>query len=80
MPKKHNKQDYVAHVLNKDGDGPAENRSSYNGKKGNRGAHSMHQIRCVPEGHATENCAEVDCCLNISYFLAIELKRVVRTS
>ncbi len=37
----------------------------------------MHQIGCVAEDHTTEYCSEVDCSLDISYFLAPELERVV---
>lgn len=77
---KHEKQDCVGHVLNQGGDGPADTGSNYNGKKGDRGAHSIHQIGSVAEDHATENRTEVDRSLNISYLLTRELERVVFTS
>ena len=57
LSKQHQKQDYVGHFLNKDSDGPAENCGDYNGKKSNRGAHSMHQVGCVTEDHTSKNCA-----------------------
>jgi hypothetical protein len=39
----------------------------------------MHQIGCVAKDHTAENSAEVNCSLNIGYFLTLEMERVVLT-